>query len=275
MTCVMTIDLEDWFHCLEPDWRRWDKFERRAEVGANQLLSLLSEHDSKATFFVLGDVAQQQPEVVRAIHAAGHEIGTHGMHHEFVSAQTATEFRDDLRKSIDLLEDITSDKVRSYRAPYFSISQSSSWALDIIQREDLEFDSSIFPVRNPRYGVPNARRTPHQIIPGLYEWPISTIPSAIGNLPFAGGIYFRFLPWRFVYANLQRLQRNGEPVLLYLHPWEVDPGQPRYKTDSTFLNLRHYWRLGATLHKMEELLQRMRFSTLASGFDELRKMGKV
>jgi polysaccharide deacetylase family protein (PEP-CTERM system associated) len=270
MTRVLTIDLEDWFHSLEPDPRLWYKFERRAEWGTNLLLESLEKYESRATFFVLGDVARKQPHLIALIKSMGHEIGTHGMFHRFVYMQKPQKFREDLRTSIDILESITGTKLCSYRAPYFSITENSLWALNIVREEGLTYDSSIFPVRNSRYGMKGARCKPHEIIPGLFEWPITTLSTPFGNLPFAGGVYFRFLPWRIVYTVFQRLQKANEPILMYLHPWEMDAKQPHYRSPSKFLNFRHYWRLGATQGKLEQLLKRLPFATLAEGMDDLR-----
>ena len=124
------------------------------------------------------------------------------------------------------------------------------------------YDSSIFPVRNPRYGIPNAKRTPNLIRSGLWEWPISTLPTPLGNIPFAGGVYFRFLPGRCIQAAIRILEKRNEPVIMYLHPWELDPEQPRYKTDSWFLNCRHYYGLQRTYRKLELLIKMNNFTSL-------------
>ena len=268
--CVMTIDLEDWFHCLEPDPSRWGRFPRRIEVGTERLLETLEHCRAKATFFVLGDVAEQSPQLISRIAQQGHEIGTHGMAHRFVYHQTQEEFRADLKQSIDLLQSITGTKICSYRAPYFSITSDSLWALDILEEQGILHDSSIFPVRNHRYGIPGARRTPHRIGARLWEWPVSVLRTPLGNLPFAGGVYFRFLPWPLVRAAVQTIKKRNEPILIYLHPWELDPQQPRVRVGSRFLRLRHYYGLKTTRPKLEKLLSLARFVTMAEGVQMLQ-----
>ena len=185
---VLTIDLEDWFHCLEPDQSRWPCFERRAHIGTGKLLELLTRTGSHATFFVLGDVALAQPEVIERIVDCGHEIGSHGMYHNFVSKQSAEEFESDLVKSLDLLRRIAGAECTAYRAPYFSITRKMAWAFDILKRNGITTDSSIFPVRNPRYGDPGAPRRPYEALPGFWEWPIPALPSPVGNVPIGGGV---------------------------------------------------------------------------------------
>ena len=270
---ILTIDLEDWFHCLEPNPRHWHQFERRIEVEADCLLELLDRHLAKATFFVLGDVAERSPHLIQRIAGCGHEIGTHGMLHEFVYRQTPDEFREDLQKSLRLLEAIVGTAVRAYRAPYFSITRESLWALQILFEEGIRYDSSIFPIRNPRYGIPGARRTPHLIERDLWECPVSVLPTPCGNIPFAGGVYQRFLPWRLIELAVGILERRREPVIVYLHPWELDPGQPRHKTGSRFLRFRHYYGLRRTCEKLTRLLQSARYVTLAEGIGALDAEG--
>ncbi|HST57340.1 MAG TPA: polysaccharide deacetylase family protein, partial [Longimicrobium sp.] len=220
---------------------------------------------ARATFFVLGDVARHAPRLVEAILAGGHELATHGMEHRFVYRQTPAEFADDLERSIRLLSSIAGKRVDAYRAPYFSITQASGWALDVLRDHGIVHDSSIFPVRNHRYGIPGAPRLPYRVRPGLWEWPVSTFPTPLGNLPFAGGAYFRLLPEAVVRAAFRALRRRGEPVLFYLHPWEVDPGQPRLRTRSPFLNLRHYHGLGQTMRRLRRLLRAAPWISLGEG----------
>lgn len=260
---VLTIDLEDWFHALETDPGQWHRFARRAELANGVLLRLLAEHDARATFFVLGDVARDSPALVRAIAAAGHEIGTHGMCHQVISRQRPDEFRQDLRSSIDLLESITGGRVQSYRAPVFSVGPRTLWALEILQEEGILRDSSVFPIRNPRYGMPHSQRTPHEIIPGLWEWPLSTLPTRLGNIPIAGGIYLRVLPECLIRAGIRVLESRDEPVVLYLHPWELDPAQPRPPVRSLLLRLRHYSGLKRTAGRLGRILERARYTSLA------------
>jgi polysaccharide deacetylase family protein (PEP-CTERM system associated) len=268
---VLTIDLEDWFHALEPDPARWGVFPRRAAAATGVLLELMAEENARATFFVLGDVAAHAPGLLERILAAGHELGTHGMTHRFVYRQTPAEFAADLERSIRIVSSVAGGRVRAYRAPYFSITKRSTWALDLLRDHGIVHDSSIFPVRNHRYGIPRAPRLPWEVRPGLWEWPVSTYPTALGNLPFSGGAYFRLLPASVVRGALRTLRRRGEPVLFYLHPWEVDPGQPRLRTRSPFLAFRHYHGLRGTLDKLRALLREAAWVSLEEGWRALRR----
>lgn len=267
--CVLTVDLEEWFHGLEPDRQQWRSLERRTHISTSILLDILDEFGSKATFFVLGDVAETTPELIREVAFRGHEIGTHGMHHQFVYHVTPEEFRQDLRQSIRLLESITSEPVLSYRAPYFSVTKRSMWALEILEEEGIKYDSSIFPARNPRYGISSAERTPHKIGADLWEWPITTIPSPFGNIPFSGGAYFRFLPFRFIMHSLSKIEKMKEPLMFYFHPWEIDQEQPYRSSGKWFNDFTHYYRLKHTEEKLKILLSLVQFTALASGLKAL------
>jgi polysaccharide deacetylase family protein (PEP-CTERM system associated) len=266
---VITIDLEDWFHGLDPDRRRWDNYERRARQDAEILLGLFRECGSKATFFVLGDVALKSPDLVKDISDEGHEIGSHGMYHQFIYRQKPEEFREDIRRSLDLLTSIIDRPVKSYRAPYFSITKESYWALEILREEGIEYDSSIFPVRNPRYGIPGASRRPFQIVAGLWEWPVATVPSFLGNIPVGGGFYFRFWPYPVTKFALRRIERKREPMLLYFHPWEFDPHHPRVRAGSRFSSLRHYFNLDKTLNRLRKIMVSREYTTLSEGIRKL------
>ena len=266
---VLTIDLEDWFHAFLPNQTYPIDFERRIHIATYKLLELLDEYDSHATFFVLGHVAENNKELIKEIANAGHEIGSHGFQHMCIYDLTPDSFREDLHKSVQLLESLTGKSVRSYRAPFFSILKQTIWALEIMRDERIKCDSSIFPIRNHRYGIPKAKRIPHQIIPELWEWPITTLPSLMGNIPFAGGCYFRFLPWKFILFAIRTIEKRDEPILIYLHPWEMDPDQPRYRSNSWFLNFRHYYRLKYTEEKLRCLLGLGKFTSLSSGINSI------
>jgi len=259
---VLTIDLEEWFHGLLPEGTSWMGFERRVEKNTRHLLDILDHHEARATFFVLGDVARHSPKLIQHIIERGHELGSHGMFHQLITRHSPDEFRLDLRQSLEVLEDIGGKRVTSYRAPYFSITAKSLWALDILAEEGIRCDSSIFPIRNHRYGIPKAVRIPHEIRPGLFEWPISTIPSPLGNLPFSGGVYFRFLPLQMVEFGIMHLEQRGEPVVVYLHPWELDPDHPRYFAGAWFLHLRHYCRLRDTERRLARILSLAHYTGL-------------
>jgi len=261
---VITIDLEDWFHGLEPDITKWPTFPRRCDISVRRLLNLFREFDVKATFFVLGDVAIHSPKLIEEIAEAGHEIGTHGMHHQFIYKQTPVEFSADIKNSLEILRSITGQNIESYRAPYFSITKESLWAVDILRDEGIKYDSSIFPVHNPRYGIPGASRTPYQVAPDFWEFPVATLPAPVGNIPVGGGFYFRFWPLVFTSYALHKIEKRDEPALLYFHPWEFDPRQPRYRPLSYFAGARHYYRLNSTMKKFVKILGNNKFTTLSS-----------
>ena len=258
----MTVDLEDWFHCLEPDPGRWSAFEKRATMATERLLELLDSRSVLATFFVLGDVAQSAPSLVRRIADAGHEIGSHGMEHRLVYEQGQAAFQADLRRSIELLSDLAGTPVVSFRAPYFSITSKSMWAFDALVEEGIRHDSSVFPVHNHRYGIPTWSRHPAEVRPGLIEWPLACVPTRVGNLPCCGGAYLRLPPWSFTRWAVGALERRGDPIVAYVHPWEFDVNQPRVKT-SAFLQFRHYRGLATMEDRLLRLLDRASFTSIA------------
>jgi polysaccharide deacetylase family protein (PEP-CTERM system associated) len=263
---VMTIDLEDWFHGLTFNQNQWHKLERRVEIVTSLLLDLLKKYQVTATFFILGDVAEKFPQLVMEIESHGHEIGSHGMSHQMLVNLTPKEFCRDLRRSINLLESITRKPVQSYRAPFFSISKKTWWALDILRDEGIVYDSSIFPVYNPRYGIPEATRLPHEILTDLWEWPITTIPFILGNIPFSGGFYFRFWPKPLITLAMKILEKKKEPILFYLHPWEIDKYHPKiYKT--SIYDVIHYFNIGNT-KKLCWLLNNGKYVSLREGINE-------
>jgi len=267
---VLTIDLEDWFHSLEPDPGKWAKYGRRIEFGTKILLELLSLKKSSATFFILGDAAVNSPQLIKQISSEGHEIATHGFNHNFIYNQSKEEFRDDLRRSIVCLSDLTGQKIVSYRAPYFSITKKSTWAFEILAEEGIECDSSVFPVINHRYGIPGSRRLPYKIRDQLWEWPVTTCKTFLGNIPFSGGVYLRFLPVRLSKYFLWSLLKKNEPVLFYIHPWELDYEQPRFKKGSAFLRFRHYYGLDQTFEKLNAVLDNLQLISLSRGLKLIR-----
>lgn len=258
MRNILTIDLEDWYHCLDEDPANWHRYEDRIVPSARRILKILAARGTRATFFVLGHVAERHPELVGEIHRAGHEIGCHGYEHRFVYRQTPAEFESDVARAAGLLSSVTGEPVVSYRAPYFSVTRKSLWALPVLRDLGFRYDSSIFPVHNHRYGIPDAPRLPFETDEGILEVPVSTFPLARTRLPFAGGVYFRFFSYRFVRGLCRRLNARGEPVVFYLHPWEADEGQPRVPLPPA-LRLRHYWRLDRTAGKLERLLKEFSF----------------
>ena len=265
----MTVDVEDYFHVsgfadrVSP--REWDDFPSRVVANTQRILRVLDQHQTTGTFFVLGWVADRFPELVREIHSAGHEIGCHSYWHRLVYDLSPDEFRADLVTSRNVLQDITGDPVTLYRAPSFSITKQSLWALEILAEEGFTGDSSIYPVYHDRYGIPNADPAPHRIKTSageINEFPGNALRLGPLRLPISGGGYFRLYPFRFSRFCLDRYSRqSNRPFVFYIHPWEVDPGQPRLP--GRFLSrFRHYQNLATTEHKLNALLPRFRFSTL-------------
>jgi polysaccharide deacetylase family protein (PEP-CTERM system associated) len=267
---AMTIDVEDYFHVSVFDGvvprTRWDALESRVCANTERLLALFDEHSIKGTFFVLGWVAEQFPDLVTRIASLGHEVASHGYSHRLVYDQTPRAFRDDVRRAKALLESRTGCPVLGYRAPSYSITPRSLWALDVLIEEGYRYDSSIFPIRHDRYGIPLSPRHPYQIRRPqgeLIEAPASTTAFPMMNLPIAGGGYFRILPYRWTHWGISRVNRQeGRPAIFYLHPWEIDPEQPRLRT-GLLGRFRHYRNLDQTEHRLRRLLGDFRFGRLA------------
>ena len=256
---VFTVDFEDWYQGIELQRSDWDRFESRIEVGTCRLLDLLDEAATRATFFVLGAAAERAPDLVREIAHRGHEIGSHGYGHEFVYRLSADQFRADLQRSLEVLSRLVSVPVRGHRAPYFSITRATPWAFDVLHACGFSYDSSVFPVRNYRYGIADAPRFAHEVRPGLLELPPSTWRLAGRNLPVAGGAYFRLLPYTLTRFGLRRAHAVGEPAVFYLHPWELDPDHPRLALPRRGA-LTHYHNLSGTQARLRKLLAEFDFA---------------
>jgi polysaccharide deacetylase family protein (PEP-CTERM system associated) len=264
---AFTVDLEEWFHGIELAEDAWPS-DSRLRVGLDRLLLLLDRHDVRATFFVLGAVAERHPRVVAELAAAGHEIGCHGHSHRFVYRQSPAEFRDDLRRARDVVADAAGRPPTGYRAPYFSIRKDSLWAFEVLAEEGFVYDSSVFPVHNYRYGIPDAPREPHDVETpsgSLRELPLTPARLFNQNLPFSGGAYLRILPWwvqKLAWATADRSQRR---VIAYVHPWELDPHHPVIDLPRR-VALTHYARLGLTERRLARLLSAYRFGRLDEAF---------
>src|SRR2546423_5707110 len=270
VTNALTIDFEDWYQGLEIPYTEWAGFEDRIVPVGERLLKLLDEAGVRATFFVLGYIAERHPDLIRAIAAAGHEIGTHGYSHTLIYTQTPEDFRVELTRAIRALEEITGQPVVSHRAPFFSITKDSLWALDILADLGIRYDSSIFPVVNYRYGIADAPRWPYQINAAagtLTEFPISTWQVMGKNVPIAGGAYFRIYPYAFTKQGLGAINRQGRPFVFYLHPWELDPDHPRIRLPRRIAGLTHYFNLGATERRLRRLLRDFRFAPMQEVLD--------
>jgi polysaccharide deacetylase family protein (PEP-CTERM system associated) len=261
---ALTIDFEDWYQGLEIPVERWRGFEDRIEETGRRLLRLFADHGVRATFFVLGWVAERHPWLIRDIAAAGHEIATHGWSHTMVHRQTLDQFRGELSRSIDLLAKLAGEPILGFRAPFFSITQASLSALGVMSDLGIRYDSSIFPVINDRYGIPGAERWPHRVTTdhsSIVEFPISTWRVAGGNVPIAGGAYFRILPYAVTRRAFRSINASGHPAVFYLHPWEIDPEHPRIPLPAR-VALTHYFNLSATCGRLHRLLEDFRFAPM-------------
>jgi polysaccharide deacetylase family protein (PEP-CTERM system associated) len=264
MINALTIDFEDWYQGLEVPAAEWGGFEDRLAMSGRRLLALLAGAQVRGTFFILGAVAERHPELVREIAAGGHEIATHGWSHTLVYRMRPGTFRAELRRSIQLLEELAGQKIMGHRAPFFSITRESLWALEILGEAGLCYDSSIFPVLNYRYGIEDAPRWPYTIAAGsrnLIEFPITTWRVLGRNVPVAGGAYFRLYPYAVTRTAFRRINRAGHPTVFYLHPWELDPDHPRIRLPWR-IALTHFANLAATERRFRRLLQDFRFAPM-------------
>ena len=269
---AFSVDVEDWYQVADFDavipFPTWDRYESRVRRNTDRILALLAAHGVKGTFFVLTWNAERHPDVVRTIQAAGHEIATHGYAHRIVYEQTPAEFRTDVERAKKTLEDLTGEAVLGYRAPSFSFTSKSLWALDVLLELGLRYDSSVFPVRDALYGLPDAARHPYVIREDgagrrLIEFPITTTPLFGRNLPLGGGGYLRLLPYAYMRWGMRRVNRAEQrAALVYLHPWELDPGQPRLKTAGKRGFSSHYVNLATTERKIVRLLRDFRFAPI-------------
>ena len=273
----LTLDVEEYFQVeaaaarLAPqDWDRWPC---RLEPAVEEALRVLDAHRVKATFFVLGWVAQRQPAIVRRIASAGHEIASHGMSHRMLHTMTPQEFRGELADSRRLLEDLSGRAVVGFRAPTFSITTRTAWALDVLAEEGFSYDSSVFPIRHDRYGVPGAPRWAHWARgPGggrILEIPPLVLRLAGRNVPVGGGGYLRLLPVRLAAWGLRAAQRAGRPGMIYCHPWELDPGQPILPM-SRLNRWRHRVGLRRTAGKLRWLLRGFAFGCVRDSLPALQ-----
>ena len=283
---AMTVDVEDYFQVSAfdhlVDRARWDEFECRVEANTHRLLELFAKYDTHATFFTLGWVAERYPALIRAIAAAGHEIASHGYEHRLVHRMTAEDFRDDLTRAKDALTRAADVSIDGFRAPSFSLCSRSMWALDVLAEEGYSYSSSIFPVRHDRYGIPNFPRYPVRLktLKGhtLWEFPMTTLRMWGKNLPVAGGGWMRVLPPALMRRAISRANRDGQPAVVYLHPWEVDPDQPRMSGAGRATTFRHYVGLHRMATRLERLLQWFRFGTMRdvlAATKENTRMGTV
>ena len=273
MLNALTIDVEDYFQVnafanhVRQD--QWDSYPLRVDVNTRRILEMLDSFSIKATFFILGWVAERLPALTKEIHRRGHEIACHGYGHELIYSIGPERFRADIRRSKSMLEDQCGVRVNGYRAPSYSITKQSLWALDILAEEGFIYDSSIFPVLHDTYGIPDAGRFPHTIQTNagpLVEFPLTTLPLNLGwkkmRLPIAGGGYLRLLPVSIILHGIAKInQQEKQPAVLYFHPWEIDPDQPRIEAGLKS-RFRHYLNLDKTEGKLKHLFSRLAFGTM-------------
>jgi len=288
---AMSVDVEDYFHASAFDRivsrESWGERESRVIRNTEILLDCFGRAGVKATFFILGWVAEKFPQLVRDIAVQGHEVASHGYYHQLIYTLTLDQFREDVRRAKATLEDAFGGSVKGYRAPSFSIVQPSLWALDVLIEQGYTYDASIFPIRHDRYGIPDAPRhthvidrnrrkfarrmferdePPRRVFTGgtrsIVEVPAATVRLGNRNLPIAGGGYFRLLPYAWTHWGMARANHEGTPVVFYIHPWEVDPEQPRLPVGRV-TRWRHYGGLEKTRARLERVLRDFQFNTVA------------
>ena len=267
----LTIDVEDYYQvsAFEPlvGLAKWDQCPPRVVNNTRRILQALERHNVKATFFVLGWTGEKNPHLIKEIMEKGHHIGCHSYEHRLVYNLSPQEFKQDTHRAKDILEQITGKRVRGYRAPSYSITRRSLWAFDILEDLGFEFSSSIFPIHHDRYGIPDAPRFRYKV-PGhdLVEYPISTARFMGRNIPISGGGYFRLFPYRLTKMALLKInRRENQPFLFFIHPWEMDPEQPRMKGAGAVSRFRHYTNLAKTEERFEKLLSDFDFIPIPGG----------
>lgn len=257
---ALTVDVEDYFHVAAFDatisQTQWHNLPQRVERNTDILLQQFADHQATATFFVLGWVAERFPQLVKKIHAAGHEVASHGYAHAKATVQSAAEFQQDIRRAKALLEDLTGEAVLGYRAPSFSIDKTNEWAFALLKQEGYLYSSSTYPVVHDLYGTPDWPQHPHKRDEGIWECPMPVLNKAGKQWPIAGGGYFRLLPyWLSKKCIDSYLKHSSTPYMFYFHPWEIDPGQPRFNQAPMKSRFRHYTNLTRMEGKLVRLLQ--------------------
>jgi polysaccharide deacetylase family protein (PEP-CTERM system associated) len=282
MKNAFTVDLEDYMHVTafasHVDAGEWSSYVSRLEHNTDRLLSILEAGGCHATFFVLGWVAEKYPHVIRKVADAGHEIACHSLRHRLVYELTPEQFREDTRVAKQILEDVSGNLVSGYRAPSFSITKTSWWALGILRELGFTYDSSVFPVKHPNYGFVGASRFAFAVeTPAgtLVEFPLPTLQIGSGRAPLGGGAYLRLLPYSFTRWGISYINNHeSRPVCVYLHPWELDSEQPRMK--ATFsARLRHYLGLRGTEAKVRNLLRDFEFCPLNLHVEQWQSSSQV
>jgi polysaccharide deacetylase family protein (PEP-CTERM system associated) len=269
MQNAISIDLEDWFcvHNLSGAIRKenWDACELRVVQSTNRLLRLFDRHHTKATFFVLGWVAERLPELIRELEARGHEIAVHGYNHLLLTEISPQEFDEDLARALNAIEQCgVKSRPVGFRAPSFTmVKTTKDWALPILEKYEFKYDSSVFPIGfHPDYGMVESPLSPYKITAGLHEFPMSCLEIFGKRFPFSGGGYFRLFPYAYTKYCMRKVNEQGRPAVFYLHPWELDPEQPRVKNLSLSQRLRHYRNIDQTELRLDRLLGDFEFTTI-------------
>ena len=278
---AFTVDVEDWYQvgafAQSIARKDWDGLESRVEQNTLRLLDLLERFEVRGTFFVLGWIAERHPGLVRTIGERGHEIACHGFSHRAIYDQAPAVFREETLRARALLQELSGQPVNGYRAASFSITRRSLWAFDTLLEAGFSYDSSIFPIRHDRYGIPDAPRTPFVVRANggeILELPMAAVGPGALRLPVSGGGYFRLLPYWVTRAAFRHLNDGGRAVPFYMHPWEVDPGQPRVEA-SRLSRFRHYRNLEHTESRLEALLGEFRFGRMDAWADRCRDSAPV
>jgi polysaccharide deacetylase family protein (PEP-CTERM system associated) len=278
---AFTVDVEDYFHVsafsAHVEKADWSSLESRVERNTDVLLEVLAGTDTLATFFVLGWVAEHHPKIVRKIAAAGHEVASHGYAHARVTEQTPQQFASDIVRAKSVLEDIAGTPVLGYRAPSFSIVPETEWALPLLVESGHRYDSSRFPIRRRGYGSPNVQVNAHLVRTAsgpLWEIPLSVVRFMGTRVPIAGGGWFRQFPEWITSAGLESLQDEGRPGVFYIHPWEIDVGQPRIDVP-LLTRIRHYRGIGSCEGRLRRLLSKFSFDSIRTVFRQIDDTGMV
>ena len=271
ITNALTIDVEDYFQvsAMAPYIARseWDSRECRVERNVDRILALLDEHDTEATFFTLGWIAERYPQLVRRIVAGGHELASHGHGHERASDLSRAQFSEDITRAKRILEDLGGVAVQGYRAPSFSIGQGNLWAFDCLAEAGYRYSSSIYPIAHDHYGMPDAPRFAHEVRPGLTEVPVTTLRVGERNYPSSGGGYFRLMPYALSRWMIRRVNAQDQaPAIFYFHPWEIDAGQPRIPGIDAKTRFRHYVNIARMEGKLQALLRDFRWGRMDEVF---------
>jgi len=267
MLNALSIDLEDWFcvHNLSSVIKKedWDKCEYRVEKNSSKILDLLDKYNTKATFFVLGWIAEKSPQLIKEIENRGHEIASHGYYHTLITSITPEEFESDLKRGVEAIKKTgVTQEILGFRAPSFTIVDKTKWALEILEKNNFKYDSSVFPVSfHPDYGIGDVPLSPYKITKGILEFPMSVALFFGKKIPFGGGGYFRLFPYFITKYLFGKVNREGRPVIFYLHPWEIDPGQPKMKLPM-LKKFRHYNNLNKAEKRFDRLLNEFQFTTL-------------